>query len=226
MVIRNANLQLIVSDVPRAAEIIGRLAAQRGGYLGNSREWRDADHVRGSMSVRIPAAQLDAFLSDLRKNAVRVDSEEITGSDVSQEFVDLGARLRNLEATEEELRQLLTTIRQRSQKASEVLAIHEEMVKVRGEIEQVKGRMNYLDQMAAFSTVQIELIPDALTKPITREGWQPVGVARAAASSLVRALQGIATIAIWLLVYILPLAAIFALVALYPALLLRRQKRA
>lgn len=224
MMIRTATLQLIVADVPTVMKQVAAAAAARGGHIANSREWRNDRYVHGSVVARVPAAQLEAFLADVRGKARRVDSEEIGGEDVSQEYVDLGARLRNLEATEEELRQLLSVVRQRTQKAADILSVHSELSRIRGEIEQVKGRRQYLDQMTSFSTVTITLTPDAATLPVSDAGWQPLGVARNAVTALVSTAQLIASLLIWLAIYVLPLATLAGLVMIAARRIVRRSR--
>ena len=79
-----------------------------------------------------------------------MERENIGGKDVTEEYSDLGAQLVNLEATQIELRELLTDARQKTQKAEDVLKVYQELTKVRGEIERVKGRMQYLGNLAAL----------------------------------------------------------------------------
>jgi hypothetical protein len=69
----------------------------------------------------------------------------------------LSAQLRNLEATEEELLVLLTEVREKTRRAEDVLAVHREVTNIRGQIEQIKGRMQYLERMTALATINVEL---------------------------------------------------------------------
>jgi hypothetical protein len=192
MIIRNANLSLVVRD---AAEVLKRSTAfveSKGGYVAEEKQWKESQQVRASAVMRVPSTQLAAALAALSSFAVRVESESITGQDVSQEFSDLGAQLKNLQATEIELRELLKTVRQRTQKASEVMEVFNEISKVRGEIERIQGRMQYLSQMTALSTITLELVPDALAAPVVEPGWQPVATIREAARSLINTLKTLA----------------------------------
>ena len=225
MVIRNARLSLVVTDVVSVSRKLFVAAEARGGYIANSREWRENDQTRASIQARVPSAQLNAFLAETRALARRVDAEEVGGDDVSQEYVDLTSRQKNLEATEIELRALLSTVRQKMQKAEDILRVHTELERIRGEIEQIKGRVRYLEQMTSYSTVQIELTPDALATPITKGGWQAAAVAHNALQALVETLQLLATIAIWLGVYVLPIALLLLMIAL-PVRYVRRRAAA
>src|SRR4029077_8027881 len=110
--------------------------------------------------------------------ALRVENQAITGQDVSEDFSDLGAQLKNLQGAETELRELLTTIRKRTEKASEVMEVYNEITRVRGDIERIQGRMQYLSQMTALSTITLELTPDVLAAPVVEPGWRPLATVR------------------------------------------------
>lgn len=224
MVIRTAQLRLITSDTSKSVAELESVAMQADGYIENSRVWHDGDLTRATLTLRVPEARLREALRLIRKSAKRVDSEQLGGNDVSAEFVDLTAHLRNFEATEVELRSLLSTIRQRSQKASEVLEIHRELAGVRAEIERVKGRMNHLSTMTALATINLELIPDAAAQPAVRSGWEPLAVAKEATRATVATLQLLANAAIWLIIFVLPLVLLTAVTILVARQLLIRRR--
>jgi hypothetical protein len=204
MIIRTANVTLIVCETSAAIDTITAAVEQSGGYVSGSTIWRDGEQTRGKLSLRVPNARLSQTLARVRALAVRVDSETIATDDVSQEFVDLGSQLRNLEAAETELRQLMTTIRVNSKKASEVLEIYQQLSSIRGQIEQTRGRMQYLQQMTSYATVNLELVPDAVTKPVVEAGWQPLAIAKDAARALTGLLRQIASAGIWVAIYVVP----------------------
>jgi glycine cleavage system regulatory protein len=211
MIIRTATVSMVVGDT---LQIIDRLTAAveaNGGYVNDSKIWREGEQTRATLSLRVPAAQLTQTLAAVRKLAVRVQSENVSSEEVTQEYVDLGAELRNDEAAEVELRELMTEIRQRAKKAQDVLEIHEQLRTVRASIEKTKGRMQYLSQMSSYSTINLELVPDAIAKPVVEPGWQPVLAVKDASRALVSMLQSLAVSAIWIAIYVLPLLAIFAL---------------
>ena len=102
----------------------------------------------------------------------------------------------------------LTEIMTAATKTEDVMAVFNQLTQVRLQVEQLKGQIQYFDESAAMSAISMDLIPDALNQPITVGGWQPQGVAKDALESLVRAFQGLATGAIWIGLYLLPLALI------------------
>lgn len=205
MIVRTATLTLQVADVRQATEAVTRATLAANGFLGASRLWRESEHERASITIRVPAAALDATLASLRALAVRVDDEAVTGEDVTRQAVDLRARLTNLRATEVELRALLATVRQKTGKASEVLEVHAELSRIRGEVEQADAELMSLTQLAALSTITLELRPDVVATPIAAQTWQPRGVLRDAARALVGTLRVVADGAIWAVVFALPL---------------------
>lgn len=220
LVIKNANLTLIVKDTQESLQAITAMATGLGGFVVSSNTYQtrtDAQGnkvLQGTISFRVPAERFDEALAQLRRMAVEVDSENITGEDVTAQYTDLESRLRNLEAAEAQLQEIM----QEARKTEDVLNVFNQLTSIRGQIEEVKGRMKYYRESAAMSLINVSLIPDALSQPIEIAGWRPEGVARDALQALVRALQGLATLVIWLFIFFLPLA----LLILGPLFLLGR----
>ena len=207
MIIRTATLSMIVDDTALTMDRLKDAAEAAGGYVSDSRVWREGEQLRGSISLRVPSPHLTATLASLRRLAVRIQSESVGSQEVTQEYVDLSSRLRNMEAAEAELRQLMTAMREKSKRASEVLEIYQQLSSIRGDIEQTKGRMRYLSEMTSLATVNVELVPNAIAKPVVEAGWQPLVIVKDASRALVVALQGLASAAIWFAIYLLPIAA-------------------
>jgi len=207
MVIRTANLSLVVEATGDAMTDIQSLAEGLGGYVAQSSTYRVREGlIDGNITVRVPASSFSQALQSVKELAVTVISENVSGEDVTQEYTDLESRLRNLEATETELLELLKTVRERTGKAEDILAVHREVTNIRGQIEQIKGRMKYLEQMSAMSTITVSL---TMERPVVEEGWVPQGTVRDALRALVDALQGLANLAIWLIIFLLPLLVLF-----------------
>jgi hypothetical protein len=222
MMIRTATVSMVVGDTSAVMDRITRAVEANGGYINDSKIWRDGEQLRAQLSLRVPAARLTAALAAIRSLAVRVQSENVSSTEVTQEYVDLASRLRNLEAAETELRALLTSVRQKTGSASDVLQIYQQLVEIRNQIETAKGRMQYLSQLSAFSTINLELVPDVLAKPVIEPGWQPLVVMKDAGRSLVNALKFLATDLIWIVIYLVPVAGIFVLAAYAAWKMLRR----
>jgi len=227
MIVRSAEMRIVVKDTTKAVDAVTKSVEAMGGFVSGSNIWREGELLRATLKLRVPADKLTSTLASIRTLATRVDNETIASEDVSQEYVDLESQVRNLEATEAELRELLIVARKNSRRASEVLEVHAQLTMIRGQIEQAKGRMRYLSQVTALSQISLEVLPDAITKPVVEGEWQPVVIAKDAMRALVGSFQSIATVAIWFVVYVLPIFGMLALliVALWKIARRSRQVR-
>jgi len=216
-VIARAALSLVVSDASAALDAIQSLVEEMGGYVETADLYKSSygssQAMGGSVTVRVPSPDLEAALAQFEALAVEVLSRSLNREDVTDQYADLDAQLTNLKAAEEELRSLLSEVRQRpGATAEDILAVYRQLTEIRGQIEQVQGRKNMLDNLIGLATVEISLTPDALAQPIVEEGWQPMGVVRSALRGLVTMLQWLGNAAIWMVLFFLPLA----LLALIP----------
>ena len=158
------------------------------------------------MTLRVPSDSLEEALERLQALATDVHYLNIDRQDVTDQYSDLDARLRNLRATETELLALLTEVRERpNAKVEDILAVHRNLTQIREEIETLQGRKNLLDNQIGFSTVRVELIPDSINRPIVEEPWSANGPVRNALRALVATLQGLLTALIWAFLYLTPL---------------------
>jgi hypothetical protein len=208
MVIRNANLSLVVDDPGKSADDIGKMAEGLGGFVVSSNVFQSNSSTssrvatRASVSVRVPVDQLDEALERIQENAIEVREKRISGEDVTQQFTDLQSKLRNLEAAEEQLLGIMDA----ATDTEDVLRVFNDLRNVREQIELIKGQMNYFEDSARLSLINVELIPDELAQPIEIGGWRPEGTAKQAVETLITALQFIADAGIWVVICILPIA--------------------
>ena len=205
LIIRTADMHLVVTDTENALRLIANMANENGGWVVNSNVFQYDEHAKtGDITVRIPSEGFDSALEALQAMAVEVKSVNTSGQDVTEEFVDLSSRLGNLEATADRVRGFM----EETENVEEALAVNQELSRLESEIEVIKGRMQYLSQSASFSTIHIQLTPDILSQPIEVGGWQVTGVIRDAIEALVEALQALASFAIWLVIFLLPIGLI------------------
>lgn len=222
LVIRTADMTIVVSNTQEQLDAISKLAAQYGGFVvqsGTSKVGTDA--LQGQITLRVDAKNFDKALGDIRRLAVDVQSENIRGEDVTAEYVDLEAQLKNLEAAEAQL----TKIMEQAFNTEDVLNVYQQLTQIRGQIEQIKGRMKFLSQSAALSTINVNLIPDALAQPVEVGGWRLEGVLKDAVEALIGTLQGLASIAVWFVIVVLPVLLIFAAPVVLVIWLIRRARR-
>jgi hypothetical protein len=211
MIVRTADVRIIVADTSKTVDAVTKAVEAQGGYVSGSNIWREGELLRAKLTLRVPGDRLTSALAVIRGLAKRVDNETITSEDVSQEYVDLESQVRNLEATEVELRELLKTARVNSKRATDVLEVHQQLTVVRGQIEQAKGRMRYLAQVTSLSSIALDVVPDAIAQPVVEPGWQPLVQARNASRSLIALLQRLGTATIWFVIYFVPILGMLAL---------------
>jgi len=210
VIIYTGNIALIVRDTRESIQAITTLVDTEGGYVASSNVYKSGEALQGTVTVRVPAERYQAVLEQLRNLSLRVERENSSSQDVTEEFTDLQARKTNLEFTESALQELLEE-RQRTGSTSDILEVYRELTNIRGQIEQIEGRLRYLSNQSALSTITVELIPDILYQPITVAGWQPQGVVREAFQALIIALQGLVSLLIWVVILVLPLLLIFVI---------------
>ncbi|MGC8873573.1 MAG: DUF4349 domain-containing protein [Chloroflexia bacterium] len=233
MVTSTAQLTLIVDEVEKTLPEIQALTAQLNGYIVSSSAYRTAtDRLAAVITIRVPAERYQEALAHLRAVARKVEAESLSGEDVTDQYVDLQARLKTLRATEEELLALLREVRESEgnadQKAQAILSIYNQLTTVRSEIEQIQGQMQYLEKMSAMATITVDLRPyePKVEQPVIEEGFRPSRTLRAAARALIVVLQWLYQALIWVIVVFLPVLALVALpVGSIVFLILWRQRR-
>jgi hypothetical protein len=208
MVIRTANLSLLVESADEAEAKVRNLVQSVGGYVLSSETSGDEESRNVQLTFKVPVAQFDRTLDSVAQFAVKVQSRSVTGEDVTDQFVDTEARLRTLRATEARLLEFLAAARN----TEEALQVNEQLTMLQGEIEQASGRLEMLKQSTAFSTITVDLQPNILLALDTNASWSPMVVARQSWQNLVVFMQGVADIAIALAVWT-PVWAILGLVA-------------
>jgi len=225
MIIRTANLSVVVEDTDATLQRIRRLVEEYDGFMADMNRWLINDQPFANVTIRVPAQSMNAVLDQLRAMAIKVESENSSGQDVTEEFVDLQARLRNLEATETELLTLLTEVRENRGKAEDILAIHRELTSIRGQIESLKGRSQYLERMTALATIQLQIRQRESPRPVVEKvAWNPLVTISEALRSFVLVVQALAQVAIYVVVFS-PIALVPVAVLWFIVWLIRRRKR-
>lgn len=231
LVIRDANLTIVVSDPTQTVEQISQMATSMGGFVVRSEvsesTYGQADIVakQASITVRVPADRLDEALDRIKGDALEVRTENVSGQDVTEEYTDLQSRLRNLEETEDQLREIMAS----TSKTEDVLAVLDQLRRITEEIELIKGRIQYLEQSARLSSISVQVLPDVATQPIQIGRWQPQGTVKDAVEALIGAFQWFVDALIWIIIFVLPVAliplGILALLALIVRGYIRSRRR-
>jgi hypothetical protein len=152
MIIRTAELQVTTKEYDKARSSVEQILKRHHGYVGELNVNTTPGAARSlSGTLRVPAVQLDAMLADL-KSLGTTDKESQGGEEVTQQYVDLQARLANAKHTEQRLTDIL---RQRTGKLSDVLAVETQISRVRGEIEQMEAQRKSMKNQADLATVTL-----------------------------------------------------------------------
>jgi hypothetical protein len=221
MIVRTASLTLLTRDFDKTRAALEEVVRRHCGYNGQLTVSSESGSARNlSATFRVPADQLDAATSEIRQLA-HVEQESQGGEEVTEQYVDLAARLSNARRTEQTL---LDVLDKRTGKLSEVLEVEQELARVREEIERMQAELKGLQNRVSFSTLQVELHEDykaqiEISPSVGRRMWNALadGV-RSAANSLVE-------LALFFL-NVGPFLLLWALILFFPARLVWRRVRA
>jgi len=197
LVVKRAEMRISVADPAEAMRTVVQWAESMQGYVVNSNQWNSTSdgqtYINASVMVRVPAERLDEMMQKVRDLAADpktgVLSETVTGEDVTAEYVDSQARLRNLKAAEAQLVELLD----QAPDLEYTLDIFRELTEIRSQIEVLEGRIKYLEESAALSALSVEFVAEASLQPLQIGPWKPAGVAKEAIQTLVKVAQDIGT---------------------------------
>ena len=190
MIVKSGNMTLKVESVVEAMDEVTEIADELGGYVVSSRKYEHDGETSASVSIRVPAERFDDALGMLREIALEVPYESTSGKDVTEEYIDLQSKLRNLEATESQYLELL----KRAETVEEILKVQRELSNVRGQIEQTKGRMQYLERTSDMALIEAQL---QQSRPLA-EPWSASNTFNSAVRGLATFGRALANIAIWL----------------------------
>jgi hypothetical protein len=230
MVIKNGQMSLLVEDADIAIDRVTLIATDTGGYVISSEVWFSGEYKYATISIAVPAEDFEASMARLREISLEVLSESASGQDVSAEYVDLESRLRNLEATRDRIASFLDEART----VEEALLINAQLADIEAQIEQVKGRMNYLAGRSAYSTIMVNLeepqptptpSPTPTNTPtptptytptptLTPTPWSPSGAVNSAVGAQTGLLRLLAEAAIWLGIFVGPWVIVLGAVGL------------
>ena len=195
-VIRSADLGIRAEDVRASAVRAGDVAEKYGGaVLGSNTSEDGDDDVYAELVISVPAQDFENALADIRSLPGKVVNDSVSGQDVTEEFVDLESRERNLLAAEASLLKLYD----RAESVEDTLVVERELTNVRGEIEQVQGRVKFLESRTEFSRISLNVSP--VPTPGPNLAWQPDRVASSAWDASLAVLQAAATAIIAVLVF-------------------------
>ena len=220
-IIKNADVRLLVKDTNTAVSRATQVISDLGGYIISSRIWYQDYYgnnlMYATITLGIPVDEFEHALNRLRDLSIRVLDENASGEDVTDQYVDLQSQLANLEATRARIQEFL----QDAKTIDEALRINQELANIEAQIEQIKGRMNFISDRSAFSTITVNfepefpvltptptptMAPTSTPRPTaTLAPWKPGETFGDAQRTVTVVYRGIGNFLIWLVVVILPI---------------------
>jgi len=198
MVVKNSNLSLLVKDVKATGEKIIDRAKSIGGYMVSASYNRPNESPFATITVRIPEDKLDESLNFFRSLAIKVTSENLVGKDVTDQYVDIEARIATHQKTKAKFEQIL----EKATQVSEILQVQREIISIQSQIDSLVGQKKSLEQNANLSKVTVYLSTDELALPYTPDkAFRPQVVFKQAVRSLLGSLRSLANGLIWVGVY-------------------------
>jgi len=196
-IVYTCSLELTVSSPSQTAEQVRLLAEKLEGYSENA-ESGGQRSTQASITIRIPAAQLESAKAEIRKLAVRVESEKTNALDVTKQYVDMQARLRNLRAAEAQYLQIMKS----AIKVQDMLDVTAKLSEVRGQIEQQQAEFQALSKQVEMASISISLRVPTDTE-VMGIHWRPLYQMKLALRDGLNALAEYAT-AMMAVIFILP----------------------
>jgi len=220
MVIKDAEIEVLVQSTDVAIAQVNQLTADYDGYIISTQTWYENGFKHATLRLGIPSSSFETVLNQLRDLGLKVIQESASGQDVSNEYVDLQSKLTNLEATAARVREFLN----HAKTIEETLTVSAQLAELEAQIEQVKGQMRYYEGRSAYSTVTVNLIPQHPTPtptltptptptPTPLPGWSATDTFESASDVLVNLTQATVDLLIWVSIVLLPIVAVLGVVA-------------
>jgi len=198
LVIENSNLSLLVTDVVDVRNKILGFAQSNGGYMVNANVNNPQDAPTAQVTIRIPSAKLNEALNFFHGLAIKVVSENLNGTDVTDQYVDIEKHITILESTKTRYEQIL----QQAQEVSDITNLTQQIIQTQNQIDSYKGQQDSLAKNAELAKVTIYLSTDEIALPYApSETFRPEVIFKLAVRSLVGNLRDLASIVIWVIVY-------------------------
>ncbi|MEX1255185.1 MAG: DUF4349 domain-containing protein [Dehalococcoidia bacterium] len=208
-IIQSTSVDVGVEDVARNFQEVLRIADAEAGHIVSSSLTNVDDEQAGDVTIRVPHDRYQGVLASIRLMG-DVVTETSEGNDVTEEFTDLQARLRTLGATEQRYLDLLAA----ANGIEEILMVQDRLDGVRGQIEQVQGRVNLLNGLTDMSTITVHLrLPEAGASS-GGGGAHPLRAAQAAWDASLDALRGVTTAVVVVAVFSWWLVPVFVALAI------------
>lgn len=197
-IVTNTSVSLLVKDVKMAADQITNKAEEMGGFMVNRDANFPEEGATGLVVVRVPVLKIKEFLIEVKKTGVKVIYENVTGTDVTDQYRDLEARLTTLRKNKTTFERIMG----QAETVDEILRVQNSIFGLQDQIDSLVGQQKYLEQVSVTALVSVNLATDELALPYAPDnGWRPQIIFKQAVRSLVVMLRSAGSALIWISVY-------------------------
>ena len=198
LVVQESNLSLVVKNVRESSDKATDWAKSVGGYMVSSSLSQPEEAPYAYVVLRIPAKDLKPAIEYFRSLAIKVSSENLLGTDVTDEYIDIDSRLDTLNKTKAKFEEILS----KATAVQDILTVQRELINLQDQIDSLKGRQQYLEKTAELAKISLHLSTDEFSLPYApSQPFRPAAIFKQAVRSLVGTLRGGAKLLIWVGVY-------------------------
>ncbi|MFA5299456.1 MAG: DUF4349 domain-containing protein [Lutibacter sp.] len=151
--IKNGEVEFETENLSKTRENIFKSIEKYKGYSSSDTEYKSSNEISNTITVRVPSENFDHLLNEITIGVSKFDRKEITVKDVTEEFLDVEARLK----TKKELENRYLEILKKANKVTEILEVEKQIGELRSEIESFEGRLKYLENQVSFSTLTVKI---------------------------------------------------------------------
>lgn len=198
LVVTNSSLSLLVKDVREVGNGIIEYAKSLGGFMVQASYNRPTESPFATITVRVPSEELDTTLEHYRSLGIKVTNENLVGTDVTEQFVDIESRLETLNKT----KAIFNSLLDRADTVEQLLKVQRELINLQSQVDSLVGQQKAIKENAAYARLTVYLSTDELALPYTPdETFRPSVIFKLAVRSLMRSLYNVGEGVIWLVVY-------------------------
>jgi len=197
-VVQNGYLDILVESSEEVSQKVQKIASDVNGFVQDVRVYEvDENTKNGTVTIRVPADKFADAMAEIKKLAVKVESENVNAQDVTEQYVDLEAQLKNYRLEEEQYREVL----RKAQRIEDILNVHNQLARVRGDIDRAEGQLKYLSRQVDMSSITVNMTAQAEVTVLGVK-WRPLYEIKLALRSMLASLVSFINMIISLIIYL------------------------
>lgn len=198
LVIQDTSLAMQVENVSTSVDAIESIATQNGGFMVHANVNSPGQKASGNITIRVPVEARNQVVENIKSLGIKIVSESVMGTDVTDQYEDISAKLQTLESTRDRFQEILDS----ATEVEDILEVQRELINIQSQIDSLNGRRQYLENSARLTLIAVSLSTDDLALPYTPDDeWRPMVTVKTAFRSLLTSLRSLGNTVIWLAVY-------------------------